>query len=242
MSNGNPRRRGGFRKRREEPAPEWIPKTRLGRAVKAGEITSLDEILDRGLKITEAEIVDALLPGLEPIFINIGQAKGKFGGGQRRHFKRTQKKVREGSRNKYTFLAVVGNGNGYVGIGRGCSRESLMARQRSVINAKRNIFKIKRGCGDWECGCRQPHSLPFQVEGKAGSVRVILKPAPRGTGTVIGDDAKKILKLAGIRDVWAKTFNHTRTRMNYAYAVIDALKKTVIVDMPDGYKKHGGVE
>ena len=45
---------------------------------------------------------------------------------------------------------------------------------------------------------------------------------------VIGEDAKRILKLAGIRDVWAKTYNQTRTRMNYAYAVIDALKKTVL--------------
>ncbi|MBW1903637.1 MAG: 30S ribosomal protein S5, partial [Deltaproteobacteria bacterium] len=118
MSNGRPRRRGPRRKRREEPVPEWIPKTRLGKAVKAGEITSIDEILDKGIRITESGVVDALLPGLESVFMNIGQAKGKFGGGQRRHFKRTQKKVREGARNKYTFLTVIGNGDGYIGIGR----------------------------------------------------------------------------------------------------------------------------
>ena len=238
MSNGRRQRR----RRREEEQPEWIPKTRLGRAVKAGDVASLDEIIEKGLRIKEAGIVDALMPDLDSVFIDIGQAKGKFGGGQRRHFRRTQKKVREGARNKYTFLAVVGNGNGYIGIGRGSSRESMLARERAILNAKRNIFKIRRGCGDWECGCQSAHSLPFKVEGKAGSVRVVLKPAPKGTGLVTGDDAKKILKLAGIRDVWAKAYNQTRTRMNYAYAVVDALRQTVLIDMPDGYKEHGGVE
>ncbi|MBR9681371.1 MAG: 30S ribosomal protein S5 [Candidatus Altiarchaeota archaeon] len=241
MARFKPGARRG-RRQREEPVKEWNPKTRLGKLVKAGEITSIDELLDNNVRITESEVVDNLLPGLDSFFVNIGQAKGKFGGGQRRHFKRTQKKVREGARNKYTFLAVVGNGNGYIGIGKGCSRESFMARERSLINAKRNIFKIKRGCGDWECGCKTSHSLPFKVEGKAGSVRIIMRPAPRGTGLVIGNDAKKMLKMAGIRDAWAKTHNQTRTRMNYAYAVINALKNTVMIDMPDGYDKHGGVE
>ncbi|HDR53500.1 MAG TPA: 30S ribosomal protein S5 [archaeon] len=234
--------RGRRSRRREEEAVEWVPRTKLGKQVKAGEITSIDDILDKGLKITEPEIVDALLPGMETILVNIGQAKGKFGGGQRRHFRRTQKKVREGSRNKYTFLTVVGNGNGYIGIGRGSSRENVLARQRSVIRAKMSLFKLKRGCGDWECGCRQPHSLPFIVRGRAGSVTMTLKPAPRGTGLVIGADGKAILKLAGIRDAWTSTEGQTRTRMNFALAIIDALKQTVAMDMPEGYEKHGGVQ
>ena len=219
----------------------WIPRTRLGKMVKAGEIQSIDEILDRGMKIIEPEVVDTLLPGLRSELVNIGQSKGKFGGGQRRPFKRTQKKVREGARNKYSYLAVVGNGNGYIGMGKGSSRESVKARQLALINAKRNIVRIFRGCGDWECGCRTTHSLPFVVEGKAGSVRVVLKPAPRGTGLVIGDEGKKILELAGIRDVWAETYGETRSRINYAYAIMDALKKIRRVKIPEKYVKHGGV-
>ena len=215
----------------------WVPKTRLGRMVKDGEIKSLDEILDRGLKIIEPEVVDALLSDLSSELIKIGQAKGKFGGGQRRPFRRTQKKVREGSRNKYTYLAVIGDGNGYIGLGKGCSRESMLARQRALISAKRNIIRVSRGCGDWECGCRTTHSLPFVVEGKSGSVRIKLKPAPRGTGLVLPDEGKKILKLVGIKDAWSETFGETRTRINYAYAIFDALKMIQRMKVPEGHLK-----
>lgn len=220
----------------------WIPKTKLGRLVKSGEIKSINEVLDSGTKIIEAEVVDALLPGLRSELIRIGQAKGKFGGGQRRPFRRTQKKVREGARNKYTYLAIVGDGNGYIGIGKGSSRESLLARQRAMINAKRTIKYIFRGCGDWECGCRTTHSLPFVVEGKSASVRILLKPAPKGTGLVISDEGKKILDIVGIKDAWCETHGESRTRMNYAYAVVDALSQVKRTKIPEKYVKHGGVE
>ena len=225
-----------------EESRAWVPKTELGRQVKAGDIKSIDEILEKGTKIIEPEVVDLLLPGLRTELIQIGQAKGKFGGGQRRPFKRTQKKIREGARNKYTYLTVIGNGDGYIGIGKGSSRESLMARQRSLANAKRNITRIFRGCGDWECGCRTTHSLPFVVKGKSGSITVVLKPAPRGTGLVIGDEGKRILKLVGITDAWSETYGETRTRINFAYAVFNALTNIRQVKIPEAYLKHGGVK
>ncbi|MEM0045395.1 MAG: 30S ribosomal protein S5, partial [Desulfurococcaceae archaeon] len=53
-----------------------------------------------------------------------------------------------------------------------------------------------------------------------------LKPAPRGTGLVVGDIAKVVLRLAGIRDVWSETFGETRTTLNFAKAVIEALHNT----------------
>lgn len=219
----------------------WVPKTRLGHSVKNGEIKSIDEILDKGIKIIEPEVVDIFIPDLKTELIKIGQAKGKFGGGQRRPFRRTQKKVREGSRNKYTYLAVIGNGNGYIGLGKGSSRESMLARQRAVISAKRNIAKVFRGCGDWECGCRTTHSLPFAVEGKSGSVRVVLKPAPKGTGLVIPNEGKKMLEMAGIRDAWSETYGESRTRINYAYAIFEALRRIHEVKVPEGYAKKGGM-
>ena len=69
------------------------------------------------------------------------------------------------------------------------------------------------------------HSIPYEIEGKRGSVRVSLLPAPKGVGLVIGDEAKKILQIAGIKDIWTKTFGQTRTRLNYSYALYDAFKK-----------------
>ena len=63
------------------------------------------------------------------------------------------------------------------------------------------------------------------MEGKCSSARIILIPAPKGTGLVVDDEVKKILKLAGIKDIYSKTFGQTRTKYNLITACINALKK-----------------
>lgn len=203
----------------------WQPKTSLGQKVKAGEITDIDQILDKGLKIMEEMIVDVLLPGMQTDLLMVGQAKGKFGGGQRRIFKQTQKKTPEGNKPSFSCVAIVGNGNGYVGIGYGKSKDTLPAREKAMRKAKLNVFKIARGCGSWQCGCRTPHSIPFAVEGKCGSIRVRLMPAPKGKGLIMEQETAKILRLAGIKDVWSKTDGNLRTTTNVVGAVEDALRK-----------------
>src|SRR3989338_6464797 len=94
----------------------WQPKTSIGKKCKTGEIKNIDEILDQGMKILEPEIVDLLVSNLEMDLLLIGQSKGKFGGGQRRIFKQTQKKTQEGNKPKFATCAVVGNKNGFIGI------------------------------------------------------------------------------------------------------------------------------
>ena len=202
----------------------WHPRTVLGMKVKNDEITNIDEILDRGLKIMEPEIVDCLLPGSENDLLLIGQSKGKFGGGQRRIFKQTQKKTKEGNKPKFATFAVHGNLDGYIGFGYGKAKETVPAREKAFRRAKLNIMKIRRGCGSWECSCGGPHSIPYTVTGKTSSVEVTLIPAPKGTGLIIEPECQKILKLAGIKDVWSKTRGHTKTKINVIYACIDALK------------------
>jgi len=93
-----------------------------------------------------------------------------------------------------------------------------------------NIIKVWRGCGSWECGCDALHSIPFKTEGKCGSVRVILMPAPKGVGLVADDESKKILRLAGIKDIWVKTFGNTSTHINLITAVYNALKNLYIYE------------
>jgi small subunit ribosomal protein S5 len=203
----------------------WQPKTQLGRDVKANLITDIDQILKSGRPIQEAEIVSALLPNLESKLILVGQAKGKFGGGSRRPFRHTQKKVREGARLKFSYLIVVGNRDGYVGLGFGKSRSSAPARQDALRLAKLNIMKVLRGCGSWDCHCNEPHSIPFEVIGKCGSVRIKLMPAPKGVGLVISDEGKKIMELAGIKDIWVKSTGQRRTRLNYIYAIMDGFSR-----------------
>jgi small subunit ribosomal protein S5 len=204
---------------------KWQPKTAVGKKVKAGEITDIDKILDNGNKILEAEIIDALMPNLQSDLLLIGQSKGKFGGGQRRVFRQTQKKTKEGNKPSFATYAVIGDSRGHIGLGYGKSRETVPAREKAVRKAKLNLIKIRRGCGSWQCACGKPHSIPFKVEGKCGSVKVILMPAPKGTGRCVNVEVAKILNIAGVEDVWSRTEGKTTSRINLVTATMAALKK-----------------
>jgi small subunit ribosomal protein S5 len=203
----------------------WEPKTKLGRDVKEGKIKNIDEILEGKQKILEDQIVDSLLT-LKSDLISIGQSKGKFGGGKRRAWRQTQRKTQEGNVPTFSTMAVVGDENGHVGVGDGKAKETLPARAKALRKAKLNLIKIKRGCAAFDCACSEPHTIPFKVQGKAGSVRVDLAPAPQGTGLVVANELKKVLKLAGIKDVYSKTFGKKRTSFNLVKACMDALNKT----------------
>jgi small subunit ribosomal protein S5 len=206
----------------------WKPKTELGRKVKSSEVTTIDQVLDSGQRILEAEIVDALVPDLASDLLLIGQSKGKFGGGQRRAFKQTQKKTAEGNKPSFGCVAVLGDKNGHVGIGIGKSKDTVPAREKAVRKAKLNIFKIKRGCGSWECNCKTPHSIPFKVTGKSGSTKIHLLPAPKGKGLCVEEECAKILQLAGIKDCWSKSFGQTRVKTNLINACVAALKQLTL--------------
>ena len=221
----------------------WKPKTELGKKVKSGEIKDLKEILDVGGNILEAEIVDCLLPNLEIAMIDIGQSKGKFGGGKRTIWRQTQKKTREGNKPKFSTLVIVGDKNGHVGIGLGKAKETVPAREKATRASKTSIITIRRGCGSWACSCGTPHSIPFKVYGRCGSVKVELMPAPKGTGLATEKETRKLLSLAGIKDIHSKTFGQTRTKINLMYAYFDALKKLTKTKVkPTYYKLSGLVE
>ncbi|MEK6847856.1 MAG: 30S ribosomal protein S5 [Nanoarchaeota archaeon] len=219
------RGRGFKGKSREEILSEWEPKTKLGREVRDDKIKSIDEIINSKRKILEEQIVDKLL-NLKTDLILIGQAKGKFGGGKRRAWRQTQKKTEAKNIPTFSTMAVVGDEDGHVGIGDGKAKETLPARDKAVKKAKLNIIKITRACSSFDCACDELHTVPFKVIGKSGSVRVILIPAPQGTGLVVANELKKILKLVGVKDVYSKTFGRRRTTFNLIKACFDALKKT----------------
>jgi len=218
----------------------WEPKTELGRKVKSGEINDIDYILDNGFRIMETEIVDILLPNLESTLIYIGQSKGKFGGGKRSIWRQTQKKTKEGNKPKFSSLVVVGNKNGYVGVGLGKAKETVPAREKAMRNAKLNIIKIKRGSGSWESESAEANSIPFKVEGKTGSSRIVLMSAPKGTGLRVEKECAKLLELAGVKDIYSKTFGQTRTKINLIYACFNALKKVSRIKMKEEFIKKSG--
>ncbi|MGZ7047359.1 MAG: 30S ribosomal protein S5 [Methanobacterium sp.] len=188
---------------------EWEPKTNLGHMVKEGTITDIDEIFEKGLPIMELEIVNNLLPDLEEEVMDVNLV-------QRMH--------KSGRKVNFRVIVAVGNKKGYVGLGQGKAKEVGPAIRKAVDNAKYNIMKVRRGCGDWGCVCGREHTVPFKISGKSGSVRVTLIPSPGGVGLAIGNVGKTILRLAGIDDVWSETRGQTQTTINFANAVFDALK------------------
>jgi small subunit ribosomal protein S5 len=190
---------------------KWTPRTKTGKLVLEGKITSLKEIFEKNLPLLEPEIVDYLLPNLKYVRLDA---------------KIVQKMTDAGRRTKFQVVVVVGDEEGFIGIGIGKAKQYTEALAKAIRDAKLNIAPIRRGCGSWECRCSEPHSVPFTVAGKSGSVEIVLKPAPRGTGLVVGDTAKIILRLAGIRDAWSESYGHTRTTLNYAKAVVHALHNT----------------
>ncbi len=191
---------------------DWVPKTELGHLVFEGKITTMSDALSTRLPLREPEIVDILLPDLMDEVLDINMV---------------QRMTDSGRRVRFAATVVVGNGDGFVGLGRTKGKEVGPTIRKAIDVAKLQIIEIKRGCGSWQCGCGQPHSLPFEVRGKSSSVEVFLRPAPRGTSLATGDISKKILTLAGVQDVWGMTKGHTKTTVNYAFAVFDALKRTV---------------
>ncbi|MFW5928347.1 MAG: 30S ribosomal protein S5 [Thermoplasmatota archaeon] len=189
----------------------WEPKTRLGKEVKRGEIQSMEEALASRLPIREPEIIDALLPNLDDDVLDVNMV---------------QRMTDSGRRVRFTVTTVVGNKNGYVGVGTAKGKEVGPTIRKCMDNAKLNIVRIRRGCGSFKCGCGEPHTIPFEVQGKAGSVNIEFKPAPSGVGLAVGDTAKSILERAGIKDIWGFSKGHTKTTVNYALAVFDAMKNT----------------
>lgn len=198
--------------------PPWIPRTELGKRVSSGEITTIHEALATGLPLREPQIIDKLLPDLHDEVLDVNMV---------------QRMTDSGRRFKFAVTVVVGNGDGYVGLGRSKGREVGPTIRRAIDRAKLGIVEIMRGCGSWECGCGRSHTLPFLVKARAGSVVVTLKPAPRGVGLAVGDVAKPILRFAGITDAWGYTDGHTKTTVNYAQAAYQALADLSRLKVPD---------
>lgn len=203
--------------RSSERVETWTPRTRLGKMIQEGRISSMEEIFTEGQKIREPEIVDVLLPDLQEEVININLV---------------QKQTDAGEKSQFKAIVAVGNRDGYIGLGSGKAKQVRTAIEKAAMDARLNITLVRRGCGSWECGCGKQHSLPFQMRGKCGGVEILLVPGPRGLGIVASEAAKVILGLAGVNDIWTRSFGSTRTVPSFACAVFDALRKTYSLVTP----------
>ena len=193
--------------RKRSVEAEWVPKTKLGELVQQGLVT-LDKIFANNIVVKEKEIIDVLLPQLKEDVITI---------------KMVQMQSASGERSRFKAVVIVGT-NGFLGVASAKSREVGPAIRKAIDKAKISVIPILRGCGSKECGCGGSHSIPFRVNGKCGSVRIRLIPAPAGVGLACADKVKQVLRLAGIEDIWSKTMGDTRTSENLVKATFDALK------------------
>ncbi|PTD94299.1 30S ribosomal protein S5 [archaeon SCG-AAA382B04] len=200
----------------EEELEIWEPKTKLGKLVLEGEIRSMEEALESGLPLKEVEIVDELVQ-LDDEVLDVNMV---------------QRMTDSGRRVKYRTQVVVGNRAGLVGLAEARHEEVGPAIRKAIENAKLNLIKVRRGCGSWECGCGEKHSIPLKTTGRSGSARITLIPAPKGIGLAAGETAKKVLELAGIQDIWSFTKGETRTTINFGNATYNALKEAAKLRMP----------
>ena len=173
----------------------------------AGRIVTYEMALASGLPIREVEIVDALIPNLEDEVIKVNMVQ------------RMTDSV--SSQDSMSWPAWVKDG--YVGLAMAKGKEVAQTIRKALVAAKLNIIQIQRGNGSWESSVGPGTSVPFKVQGQAGSTRVTLMPAPAGKGLVIGETGKRVLTLAGVSDVLSRTKGQTRTTINYAAATFNAL-------------------
>ena len=196
----------------------WEPRTRLGRKVQEGDITTMEQALDSGLPLKEYQLVDQLLPDLEDEVLDINMV---------------QRMTDSGRRVKFRCVVAIGNNDGFLGYAEGRDDQVGGAIQKAIEVAKLNMIKVDRGSGSWEDSAGGVNSLTRTATGKAGSVEVEIKPAPQGLGLAAAPTVRNILELAGVQDAWTSSNGNTRTTVNLAKATFNALKNASQARTPD---------
>ena len=125
---------------------------------------------------------------------------------------RVAKVVKGGKRFNFTALVVVGNEQGWVGIGKGKAAEVPEAISKAVQQAKKKLVWVAIRNG----------TIPHEVHGEFGAEHVLLKPASAGTGIVAGGAVRAVIELAGIRNIVAKTLGRGNP-FNVVRATLDGL-------------------
>ena len=128
---------------------------------------------------------------------------------------RVTKVVKGGRILGFAALTVVGDGDGRIGMGKGKAREVPVAVQKAMEAARRGMFKVSLRNG----------SVTHNVEGEHGSARVLMAPAPAGTGIIAGGPMRAVFEVMGVTDIVAKSHG-SRNPYNMVRATLDALKRS----------------
>lgn len=134
---------------------------------------------------------------------------------------RVSKKTKGGNKMGFSVLIVVGDRKGRVGLGLGKAQDVVGAIRKGVRRAKKRMITVPMN----------GTTIPFRVDNKTGAGRVMLKPAPKGSGVIAGGPVRAVVEVAGIRDISSKILGSSN-QSSSVYATFEALKKIrAIVDM-----------
>lgn len=127
---------------------------------------------------------------------------------------RVTKVVKGGRKMRFRATVVIGNKKGRIGMGIGKSNEVTGAIQKAIAQAKKSLINIKI----------DGTTIPHEVRAKYKSARILLFPAAEGTGLITGGTVRKVLELAGIKDILSKCLGSSN-KINNAKAVLEAVSK-----------------
>lgn len=140
---------------------------------------------------------------------------------------RVSKKTQGGNKIRFSALVVVGDKKGRVGVGLGKAADVSSAIKKSISAAKRHLIEVPIVRG----------TIPFEVRIKRGAAKIMLKPAPIGSGVIAGGAVRSVVSAAGIQNISSKVLG-TDNKASNVYATIEALKSIAVTYRNNKLKRN----